>query len=285
MLKEDILELLRRNLLAVESTRSWAGAPQSAVVGIVASDELELFFDTLEASRKAQNLRRDGRISLVVGWDLADARTLQLEGVADEPSGGDLARLKELYLARFPDGVARQAWPGICYFRVRPTWIRISDFSGAEPSIVEHTPVGTTYNTGQSLLESRLSGRVTVADVLAWQGGLEREVAGLPAGARFKFLSDSSGFDPVDIAAHKAMREVVPRLLAAHGMRPAVIDLFDPVPALPVKSDPAVKCVAFANVHHDEVKMRDYAARIGQPEQRFFSARGEAQAWLDSLSV
>jgi hypothetical protein len=284
-LKPEILELLRQNLLAVESTRSLGGAPQSAVVGIVASDELELFFDTLEASRKAQNLRRDGRISLVVGWDLADARTLQLEGVADEPAGGDLARLKELYLARFPDGVARQAWPGICYFRVRPTWIRISDFSGAEPSVREHTPVGTTYNAGQSLLESRLSGRVSVDDVRAWQRDLERQVAALPAGTRFKFLSDLGGFDPVDIAAHKAMREVVPRLLAAHGMWPALIDLFDPIPAVPVTSARAVTCVAFANVHHDEAKMRDYAARIGRPEQRFFSARREAEAWLDSFSV
>ena len=272
-MKREVLELLRQNLLAVESTRSVAGAPQSAVVGIVASDELELFFDTLESSRKAQNLRRDGRISFVVGWDLADARTLQLEGVADAPAGADLERLKQLYFVHFPDGVARQAWPGICYFRVRPTWIRISDFSGAEPSIIEHTPVGTTYNAGQSLLETRLSGRVSLDDVLAWQGGLEREIAGLPAGARFKFLADLSGFDPADIAAHKAMREVVPRLLAAHGMRPAVIDLFDPVPALAVTRTRDVECVACANVHHDVEKMRDLATRIGQPEQRFFSAR------------
>jgi hypothetical protein len=34
------------------------GAPQAAVVGIVVSDALELFFDTLGSTRKMANLRR-----------------------------------------------------------------------------------------------------------------------------------------------------------------------------------------------------------------------------------
>ena len=29
------------------------------------------------------------------------------------------------------------SWPGIVYFRVRPTWIRFSDFSKDPPTIVE----------------------------------------------------------------------------------------------------------------------------------------------------
>jgi hypothetical protein len=49
--------------------------------------------------------------------------------------GAELERLKELYLARFPDGRERAAWPGITYFRVRPAWLRYSDFSGSAPLI------------------------------------------------------------------------------------------------------------------------------------------------------
>jgi hypothetical protein len=37
-----------------------------------------------------------------------DERTVQLEGITDEPTGPDLDRLKELYFARFPDGRDRQ---------------------------------------------------------------------------------------------------------------------------------------------------------------------------------
>jgi hypothetical protein len=57
--------------------------------------------------------------------------------VADEPGGAELARLKAAYFARFPDGREREAWPGIAYVRVRPTWARFSDFRGPEPRVVE----------------------------------------------------------------------------------------------------------------------------------------------------
>lgn len=128
---------MRRQRLAVQASVAAAGGPQAAVVGVVVNDELEVFFDTLSTSRKYANLRRDPRAALVLGWDLEEGCTLQLEGVADEPGGTELARLKQLYFAAFPDGVARQAWPDIAYLRVRPTFIRFSDFRTTPPTIVE----------------------------------------------------------------------------------------------------------------------------------------------------
>jgi hypothetical protein len=133
----EILNFVRRHSLAVQASVSSSHAPQAAVVGIVVSDRFEMFFDTLESSRKCQNLRENSRIALVVGWDLAEGRTAQIEGVVDEPAGAELERLKLLYFERFPDGVERQSWPGITYVRVRPTWLRFSDFSGKQPQIVE----------------------------------------------------------------------------------------------------------------------------------------------------
>ncbi len=102
------------------------GAPQAAVVGIAVSDALEVVFDTLGTSRKANNLRLDPRVALVVGWD--EEQTLQLEGLADEPTGAELERLKRVYLAAFPDGIEREQWPDITYVRVRIKWARYSDF-------------------------------------------------------------------------------------------------------------------------------------------------------------
>jgi hypothetical protein len=71
--------------------------------------------------------RRHPTIAVVVGWD--EEITVQYEGVADEPSGAELERLKKSYFAVYPDGVDRQRWDGITYFRIRPTWIRYSDFN------------------------------------------------------------------------------------------------------------------------------------------------------------
>jgi hypothetical protein len=135
MTREDVLAFIRQHKHAVQASIAPGGAPQAAVVGIVATDALELFFDTLDSTRKCRNLRADPRIAFVIGTD--GPVTLQYEGVADEPRGGDLARLKGIYLARFPDGRERESWPGITYFRVRPTWIRWSDFGGAAPRILE----------------------------------------------------------------------------------------------------------------------------------------------------
>jgi hypothetical protein len=68
-----------------------------------------------------------------------DERTVQLEGITDEPTGTDLDRLKELYFVQFPDGRGRQTWPGLTYIRVRPLWLRFSDFSQSPPAIAEFT--------------------------------------------------------------------------------------------------------------------------------------------------
>lgn len=135
---EELLGFLRAQSWAVEASVSDAGRPQAAVIGIAVTDELELLFDAFGESRKAQNLRKDPHVAFVIGWD--DAQTVQYEGVADEPQAAELARLKELYFNRFPDGPDRALLPDITYFRVRPTWIRYSDFRGAEPVVVTLDP-------------------------------------------------------------------------------------------------------------------------------------------------
>jgi hypothetical protein len=137
MTKFELLGFLRSHKLAVVASVSASGAPQAAVVGIVVSDDFELFFDTLSTSRKYHNLAVDPRVACVIGWDLDRARTVQLEGIADEPDGAELGRLLRLYLQAFPDGEERRNWPNIAYLRIRPHFIRFSDFSGGNPSIVE----------------------------------------------------------------------------------------------------------------------------------------------------
>jgi len=138
--RRDVFAFLARHRMAVEASVHADGGPQAAAVGIAVTEDLEIVFDTLGTSRKAQNLRHDGRVALVIGWDLGgDECTVQYEGIADEPSGHELARLKAVYFATFPDGPVREALPGITYFRVRPTWIRYSDFGRETPLIVELT--------------------------------------------------------------------------------------------------------------------------------------------------
>jgi hypothetical protein len=138
MTPTELLQFLRTHSLAVQSSVSPSGAPQSAVVGIVVTEDFEVFFDTLEATRKVLNLRRNPKIAFVIGGlTNGDERTVQYDGIADEPTGAELGRLKELYFRSFPDGRQRENWPGLVYVRARPLWIRCSDYNRAPPEIVE----------------------------------------------------------------------------------------------------------------------------------------------------
>ena len=135
---QGLLEFLRLHRLAIEASVSAAGAPQAAVVGFAITDQFEIVFDTLESTRKAQNLRGHPKIAFVIGGMVGvDERTVQYEGVADEPSGAELDRLKKVYYAAYPDGPSRLSWSGLIYVRARPTWVRYSDYNRNPPEIVE----------------------------------------------------------------------------------------------------------------------------------------------------
>lgn len=130
----DLVAFARTPKWAVEASVSPSGAPQAAVIGVAVTDSLELVFDTLGTTRKAENLRRDPRVAVVLGWD--EGQTLQIEGLADEPAGDELAALKQVYFARFPDGPGREGWADITYFRVKPRWARFSDFREGDPVVL-----------------------------------------------------------------------------------------------------------------------------------------------------
>jgi len=111
------------------------GSPQSALVGIAVTPQLEIVFDTVKSSRKYPNLIARPRCSFAVGW--GGEQTVQFEGLASEPQGEELSRFQQAYFAAWPDGPSRLSWPGIAYFAVKPLWVRYSDFDKSPPQIVE----------------------------------------------------------------------------------------------------------------------------------------------------
>ena len=134
----ELLQFMRTHRLAVEASVTPLYTAQAAVVGIAVTDAFEVVFDTVDTTRKVGNLRQNSRIALVIGGCEEGAeRTVQYEGVADEPVGDERERIKAAYFEAWPDGPSREYWPGLMYIRVRPTWIRFSDFNVNPPTIVE----------------------------------------------------------------------------------------------------------------------------------------------------
>src|SRR6266403_948717 len=139
MTKADIYQFIAKQKLGVLGTISSVGSPQSALVGIAVTPELEIIFDTVKSSRKYPNLIARPACSFVIGGWGPGEQTVQYEGEAEELKSPELERYQEIYFKTGPDGPARMSWPGIVYFVVRPAWIRYSDFDQSPPLIREFT--------------------------------------------------------------------------------------------------------------------------------------------------
>jgi hypothetical protein len=106
----------------------------------------------------------------------------------------------------------------------------------------------------------------------------------VPAGLPVRLIVDLYGYAPQEITAHKAMRAVVPRMLAQYGLRTALLDLFDPID-VPLRHTRGIAIVAVAHIHHDAHKMHTYDRTIGRPHERFFTCFDDAARWIDSIDT
>jgi Pyridoxamine 5'-phosphate oxidase len=138
--RQQVRDFIAGETLAVFGSISPEGKPQSALVGIAVTEDLEIIFDTLRSTRKFRNIQHNGASSFVIGC--TREISVQFEGVARELTGDEeLARYRQIYFAKWPDGPTRLTWEGITYIAVKPTWIRYSDYL-ASPPVIEEMWIG-----------------------------------------------------------------------------------------------------------------------------------------------
>ena len=113
MTEADLFSFLVKQKLGVLGTIGPTGAPQSALMGIAATDKLEIVFDTVKSSRKYPNLIARPACSFVIGGWSTGEQTVQFEGEAEELRSPELERYQETYFKVYPDGPSRMTWPGI----------------------------------------------------------------------------------------------------------------------------------------------------------------------------
>lgn len=126
---------MARARYGVVSSLAGDGTPQSALVGVAITPELEIVFDTLKTTRKYANLVARPACSVALWW--GGEQTVQLDGLAFEPAGPERERYREAYFAAWPDGRDRLAWAGMTHLVVKPRWIRATDYDQAPPLIEE----------------------------------------------------------------------------------------------------------------------------------------------------
>jgi len=107
-----LVQFIRDRGLGVLATVSADGHPQAAVVGVAATDDGDVVFDTTRTSRKFANLGRHPRVALAIGFDWDDEQTIQLEGAAAEVSQDSAA--VAAYYEQFPAGQNERPGPASC---------------------------------------------------------------------------------------------------------------------------------------------------------------------------
>ena len=128
--KEKILNFIKFCEFGVVSTLDPGSlTPESAVVAISQTDNLEIIFASFSGTRKNHNLEKNKNVSIVIGWDNANKTTVQLEGVAHLLKGDERALLAERHCIKNPESRKYLHDSRQHYFKIIPRWIRYSNFS------------------------------------------------------------------------------------------------------------------------------------------------------------
>lgn len=125
-------------MAVISSVSTKRGDPQSALIAFAETENLELIFETQRDTRKFQNLQKNNHVSLVIGWDTKIHETLQYEGKAILLEGKELEKYRSIFLKKDTPCTEEFLFhPKVRLFKILPTWIRFSDYTGKVPKIIE----------------------------------------------------------------------------------------------------------------------------------------------------
>jgi pyridoxine/pyridoxamine 5'-phosphate oxidase len=134
---EELFSLIRGYRFGALASIGPDGSPQSALVRIAITPELEIVFNTVNTSRKYANLLARPACSFVIGGWGGSEQSVQYEGEAEELKAPLTERYQQTYFAAWPDAPKSMNWPDVAYFVVRPRWIRYSDFDLMGPQMIK----------------------------------------------------------------------------------------------------------------------------------------------------
>lgn len=109
----------------VLSTVNDEAKPESAVVGFGQTKSLELICGTSKLSKKAMNLLKNNKVSVVIGWD--ENGTLQYEGTARILSKNETGEYAQLYFDKNPMAKRFKDNHDEIYILISPKWVRFTE--------------------------------------------------------------------------------------------------------------------------------------------------------------
>jgi general stress protein 26 len=127
--RPEFVDFVRHARLAVLATVSTAGGPEAALMEVAVTSSAELIFDTPFDARKIENIRKNDRVAIVVGWQAGIS--IQVEGTVRIVADNERAYYEERYLAEWPN--ARSMDRSLEVLVVTPEWVSLYDVTTKPP--------------------------------------------------------------------------------------------------------------------------------------------------------
>ena len=137
-MEKEILEYLKSKTpkFCVMSTISRDNKPECAVMGYSIFDDLTLLLSTHNTSRKWINLKNNPNVAIAIGWSFTEM-FVQSEGVVELIfEDGEYTKCEEFHFSQNPEAKKFKS-PETVYIKVKPKWIRLSDYTKLPPRIEE----------------------------------------------------------------------------------------------------------------------------------------------------
>lgn len=112
------------------ATASLKGDPQVAIMAYAVDERGHILFSTDTGSRKYANAKENPQAAVAIGWQ-HDGVNFQIEGTLSfvmENDDGYLAT-QDLYYGQNPHLVAFKSLPNHAFIILKPTWIRVNDYT------------------------------------------------------------------------------------------------------------------------------------------------------------
>jgi len=132
--KKLVLGFLKSHKLGVIATAA-GRQPEAAAVDFSETNALEIILTTLAFYRKYKNLKKNRKVAFVVGGE--KSVTLQYEGLAEELSRNAFKKYYKRHVHKNPIEKKFGVMPEARFFKIKPTWLRYSDFTKQPNEIFE----------------------------------------------------------------------------------------------------------------------------------------------------
>tara|TARA_R110001632_G_scaffold188596_3_gene309118 strand:- start:742 stop:1230 length:489 start_codon:yes stop_codon:yes gene_type:complete len=140
------------------------------------------------------------------------------------------------------------------------------------------------YNS-KKLLVTRISGTVTLSDVIMWEDSLYKALQEIQDNDVFKIYVNLFGFKAQDVETHKKFRNIIPVTLSKYGWRVGYLDLFEEANDLKLSCTRGIRCLGAAHVHQDKSKINKYQFFFGIDNEAYFHNPSQASKWINELSL